>query len=125
MEWCVISPAPREVISNIPAAQIKAPQITTFRLAPGQFNPLGLYAMLAYLSYPNYSASPLMTPSRVINDFVGGWSTVRYGVAALVIIHVLEGLYVTSLCRKSRTGFRVGVSLLMLPGRRGLMLLHI
>ncbi|KZP06710.1 hypothetical protein FIBSPDRAFT_763981 [Athelia psychrophila] len=87
---------------------IKAPRITDFRLAPGSFRPIGLYAMLAYLSYPNYSPSPLMTPSRVINTFVGGWSTVRYGVLALVVIHILESFYTLSLCIKAKTGFKVG-----------------
>ncbi|KAF7986898.1 hypothetical protein HWV62_12665 [Athelia sp. TMB] len=88
---------------------IKAPQITTFRLPPGFFRPTGLYAMLGYLSYPHYSPSPLMEPSRIINNFVGGWSTVRYGVGALVVIHILESFYTLSLCIKARTGFKVGL----------------
>jgi len=87
---------------------IKAPRITDFRLAPDSFRVIGLYAMLAYLSYPNYSPSPLMAPSRVINAFVGGWSTVQYGVWTLVVIHILESLYTLSLCIKAKTGFRVG-----------------
>ncbi|KZP23904.1 hypothetical protein FIBSPDRAFT_910027 [Athelia psychrophila] len=86
---------------------IKAPRITNFRLAPGSFRPLPGYAILAYLSYPDYSPSPLMTPSRVINAFVGGWSTVQYGIWAAVISHVLEALYTLSLCIKAKTGFKV------------------
>jgi hypothetical protein len=95
--------------------QIKAPQITNFRLPVQSANTCVIYAVLLYITFPDISPLPLFTPARTIHAYLGGLSTLKLIWQVIAVLHILESLYTLSLCKRHRTGFVVGVRLFIHP----------
>ena len=92
-------------------SQIRTPQISTFRLPPITAASVALVLGLCYLTYfPRESSSILYRPAQVMWKATGGDLTIRASWILLGILHGIESIYTYTLCRRHRTGFRIGVS---------------
>jgi len=87
----------------------KRPQITTFELRRDAFISISLISFLIYTTFS--VASPSSSPYNIgpwIRSAVGGPKIIRYIWWGALPIHVLEALYVASLCRRHSTGLIIG-----------------
>ncbi|KAJ7472037.1 hypothetical protein FB451DRAFT_1251728 [Mycena latifolia] len=90
---------------------IKSPQITSFHLPPS-----GIKFALFYLSFVPYGAyavsdggSPFFAPAQFLHSYVSP-KTFKLLLAIWFGIHLLEGLYTLTVCRRHKAGFRTTVA---------------
>lgn len=90
--------------------QLKSPEIKTFHLPPSGIGAaVVLNTLIPYAAFsPSDDSSPFFIPAQFLHSYVSP-KTWKIALALMVGIHMLEGLYTLSLCRKHRASFRVTV----------------
>ena len=58
------------------------------------------YTVLLYITFPDISPSPLFTPAHTIHACLSGLLTLKLIWQITTVIHILEGLYMLSLCER-------------------------
>ncbi|KAJ7582083.1 hypothetical protein C8J56DRAFT_865601 [Mycena floridula] len=101
---------------------IKTPKLKGFTLIPRVFTSLFIVLPVAYLAWsPKHSTVPFFAPANYVQNLVPHLFEVIAGT--LVVVHILETMYVFTLCRK-HTGFLVGAAYTSLTFILGISLIQ-
>ncbi|KAJ7102920.1 hypothetical protein C8R44DRAFT_859112 [Mycena epipterygia] len=97
-----------KAISQEGLGMIKSPQITSFHLPPrGIWATILFFSLVPYGAFaPSYGESPFLIPAQFLHSYVSP-KVFKITFAIAFGIHLLEGLYTLSLCRKHKASFRV------------------
>ncbi|KAJ7641610.1 hypothetical protein FB45DRAFT_900616 [Roridomyces roridus] len=97
-----------KAISQEGLGMIKSPKISSFYFPPtGYAIAVVLFGLVPYFGFaPSEGSSPLLIPAEFVRSYISAKAfKILFGV--VVGIHMLEGLYSLSLCRRHKASFSV------------------